>query len=132
MQGKNGEDDERDRGQLRPYPRVSCDPTRARGQLRPYPQEFYGRVNVFYLYQGSAATLPDLSVKNPTGFRTVSRSFRFKYSFYQFFPPFWQHMLSMIDFSPLLVTHAFNDSGSRATFLLSIFSPPPLGNPCFQ
>ena len=36
----------RDRGQLRPYPGVSCDPTRARGQLRPYP------------CQGSAATLP--------------------------------------------------------------------------
>ena len=47
-----------------------------RGQLRPdprYPPEFYGRVNVFYPYQGSAATLPDLSVKNPTGFYTISR-----------------------------------------------------------
>ena len=110
---------ERDRGQLRPYPRVSCDPTRARGQLRPYPQEFYGRVNVFYLYQGSAATLPDLSVKNPTGFCSVSRSSRFKYSIpsINYSPPFWQHMLSMIDFSPLLATHAFNDSGSRTTFL---------------
>ena len=78
-----------------PYPRISCDPTHARDQLRPYPQEFYGRVNVFYLYQGSAVTLPDFSVKNPTGFCTVSRLFRFKYNipFIKFSPPPWQPML---------------------------------------
>ena len=58
---------------LKGWPRVSCDLTRARGQLRPYPQEFYGRVNVFCPYPGSAATLPDLSVKNPTFFFTISR-----------------------------------------------------------
>ena len=40
-------------------------------------------------------------------------------------------MLSMIDFSPLLVTHAFNDSGSRATFLLSNF-PHPLATHAFN
>ena len=106
----------RDRDQLRPYPRISCDPTHARGQLRPYPQEFYGRVNVFYLYQGSAATLPDFTVKNPTGFCTVSRSFRFKYS------------IPSINFSPPLATHALRPY--LTTFLLSNF--PPLANPCFQ
>ena len=88
-----------------------------------------------------------------------------QHSFYQFFPPPpWQPMLLMIQvqvqhsfyqffpppplathafndsgssatfllsiFPPPLATHAFNDSGSSATFLLSIF-PPPLGNPCF-
>ena len=31
-------------------------------------------------------------------------------------------------FPPPLATHAFNDSGSSTTFLLSMF--PPLGNPC--
>ena len=116
--------------------------TLPQGQLRPYP------------CQGSAATLPTRILWKGQRFLPLSRvscdptwpqckeSYRFshcfeviqvqvQHSFYQFFPPFWQHMLSMIDFSPLLVTHAFNDSGSRATFLLSIFSPP-LGNPCFQ
>ena len=130
-----------DRGQLRPYPRVSCDPTRARGQLRPYPQEFYGRVNVFYLYQGSAATLPDLSVKNPTGFCSVSRSSRFKYSIpsINYSPPFgntcfqwlifplsWQPMLSMIQVQE---QHSFATLPDNIPF---IKFPPPLGNPCFQ
>ena len=123
-----------DRDQLRPYPRISCDPTHARGQLRPYPQEFYGRVNVFYLYQGSAATLPDFSVKNPTGFCTVSKSFRFKYNipFIKFSPPpLATHALRpylttfLLSNFPPLATHAFNDSSSSTTFLLSNFSPPP-------
>ena len=70
-------------------------------------------------YQGSAATLPDLSVKNPPGFHTISRFDGFMV--YGFLP-----------------TQAFNDSGSSTTFLLSktfLISkcfPPPLGSPCFQ
>ena len=69
-------------------------------------------------YQGSSATLPDLSVKNPTNFCIISRFEGFMV--YGFLP-----------------THAFNDSGSSTTcllsktFLLSKF-PPPLGSPCFQ
>ena len=43
---------ERDRDQLRPYPRISCDPTHARDQLRPYPQEFYGRSTFFTFIKG--------------------------------------------------------------------------------
>ena len=35
-----------------------------------------------------------------------------QHSFYQFFSP------------PPLATHAFNDSGSSTTFLLSMFPPP--------
>ena len=116
--------------------------TLPQGQLRPYP------------CQGSAATLPTRILWKGQRFLPLSRvscdptwpqckeSYRFshcfeviqvqvQHSFYQFFPPFWQHMLSMIDFSPLLVTHAFNDSGSRATFLLSIF-PPPLATHAFN
>ena len=114
----------RDRGQLRPYPRVSCDPTRARGQLRPYPPEFYGRVNVFYPYQGSAATLPDLSVKNPTGFLHYFPVWRFYglrflvvcLSFLALGS--WQPMLSMVQ---VQVQHYFYQN-----------VPRPLGNPCFQ
>ena len=62
---------QRDRGQLWPYPGVMCDPTGARGHVRPYPPEFYGRVNVFYPYEGSCTTLPHLSVKNPTGYYII-------------------------------------------------------------
>ena len=90
--------------------------------------------------------------------------FKFKYNipFMKKFPPPWQPMLCdptwqhsfYQNFSPPppLATHAFNDSGSSTTFLLSNFSPPPwqpmlchptwqhslyqifppLGNPCFQ
>ena len=141
----------RDRDQLRPYPRISCDPTHARDQLRPYPQEFYGRVNVFYIYQGSAVTLPDFSVKNPTGFCTVSRLFRFKYNipFIKFSPPPlathalrpylttfllsnssppWQPMLSMIQ---VQVQHSFYQMFPPPLATHIKIPPPPLGNPCF-
>ena len=87
-------------------------------------------------YQGSSATLPDLSVKNHSGFDTISRFEGFMV--YGFLP-----------------TRAFNDSGSSTTFLLSKNSAPllaahafndsgyqgssatlpdlsPVGSPCFQ
>ena len=124
--------------------------TLPQGQLRPYP------------CQGSAATLPTRILWKGQRFLPLPRvscdptwpqckeSYRFlqcfeviqvqvQHSFYQLFPPFWQHMLSMIDFSPLLATHAFNDSGSRTTFLCDptwqhsfYHISSPLGNPCFQ
>ena len=61
-----------------------------------------------------------------------------QHSFYKNSPPPWQPMLcdptwqhSFYQIShPPLATHAFNDSSSSTTFLLSNFSPP-LGNPCF-
>ena len=65
--------------------------------------------------------------------------FKFKYNilFIKIFTPPWQPMLcdptwqhSFYQISPPLPTHAFNDSSSSTTFLLSNF--PPLGNPCFQ
>ena len=77
-------------------------------------------------YQGSSATLPDLSVKNFPGFYTISRLrvyglrflanpcfqwFRFKYNI-----PFIRIS------SPLLAAHAFNDSGYQGS----------RGQPCFQ
>ena len=56
---------------------VICDPTHATGHLRPYPQEFYGRVYIFYHFQGSSLTLPDLSVKIPW-FLHYSKAFMFQ------------------------------------------------------
>ena len=44
---------------------VICDPIRGSystlpmPHLRPYPQEFYGRVYIFYHFQGSSLTLPE-------------------------------------------------------------------------
>ena len=117
-------------------------------QLRPYP------------CQGSAATLPTRILWKGQRFLPLSRvscdptwlqckeSYRFshcfeviqvqvQHSFYQFFPPPWQPMLcdptwqhSFYQIFLPLPTHAFNDSSSSTTFLLSNFSPP-LGNPCF-
>ena len=112
-----------------PMPGISCDPT--------HKNSMEG--STFFLYQGSAVTLPDFSVKNPTGFCTVSRLFRFKYNipFIKFSPPpLATHALRpylttflLSNFPPPLATHAFNDSSSSTTFLLSNF--PPLANPCF-
>ena len=131
-----------------PMPGVSCDPT--------HKNSMEGST-FFYLYQGSVATLPDFSVKNPTGFCTVSRSFRFKYSipsinfsppplathalrpYLTTFPPPWQPMLSMIQvqvqhsfyqiFHPPLATHALRPY--LTTFLLSNF-PPSLPTHAFN
>ena len=90
-----------------PMPGISCDPT--------HKNSMEG--STFFLYQGSAVTLPDFSVKNPTGFCTVSRLFRFKYNipFIKFSPPPWQPMLCDPTWQ-----HSFYQISS------------PLGNPCFQ
>ena len=141
----------RDRGQLWPYPRVSCDPTRSRGQLRPYPQEFYGKNNVFWPYQGSAVTLPDLSVKNSTGFYTISRfmlsmiqgpSTTFLLSpttfYHNFPPPRWQPMLfiknlTLSKFSLPLCSPRFQLQHSfYQKAFLKFQNSPPLCSPCFQ
>ena len=143
-------------GQLRPYAQLWPYPQEFYGRVNVFwPYQFYGRVNVFWPYQGSAATLPDLSVKNPAGFYIISKFEGFMVLCLRFLA--WrscQPMLSMIQVQvqhsfyqkhsfyqnvpPLLATHAFNDSGyqgSSATptwFPFIKIPPPPLGNPCFQ
>ena len=85
------------------------------------------------------ATLPDnipfIKFPPPPG-NPCFQWFKFKYNipFIKIFPPLGNPCFAtlpdnipFIKFSPPLATHAFNDSSSSTTFLLSKFPPPPEG-----